>query len=107
MIYYCVSLLTFSFVNISGFFYTIEMIIEFFSGLIIPLAFLPKSIFTINSCTPFPYLLSFPLNILLGNIEQKTVIHGIFMQILWIVIFLLLYRVMWKKGLNHYEGTGS
>lgn len=107
LIYFNVALLTFKFINVASFFYTVDMLIEFLSGVIIPLDFLPDSLFKMLSFTPFPYLLSFPLDIVLERVGTQKMMFGLIVQLIWICILLFFSTINWKKGLELYEGAGA
>ncbi|PGZ07782.1 ABC transporter permease, partial [Bacillus thuringiensis] len=56
MIYYLISLFSFYFVEISSFFFTVDIVLELLSGSLIPLEFLPTPLNTITQFLPFSYL---------------------------------------------------
>lgn len=77
----------------------------FLSGMIAPLEVFPPLMREIVMWTPFPYMINFPASILIGlpvNVER-----GLLIMIDWIIIFWLLNRWLWKKGLKHYSGMGA
>lgn len=77
----------------------------FLSGMIAPLDLFPPAIREVVVWLPFPYLIHFPASILLGR--TIDVGHSITMMIGWILIFLILNRWLWRKGLKHYSGMGA
>jgi len=77
----------------------------FFSGLIAPLEMFPDSVRTVVLWTPFPYLIDFPASILIGlpvNLGQ-----GFLVIIAWTVLFFIINRWLWRKGLKQYSGMGA
>lgn len=77
----------------------------FLSGLIAPLEVFPPIVRNIVMWTPFPYMINFPASILIGlpvNVER-----GLLIMIDWIIIFWLLNRWLWRKGLKQYSGMGA
>lgn len=77
----------------------------FFSGLIAPLEMFPDSVRTVVLWTPFPYLIDFPASILIGlpvNLGQ-----GFLVTIAWTVLFFIINRWLWRKGLKQYSGMGA
>lgn len=83
---------------------SMRFISAFFSGSIIPLDLFPETLSNILIWTPFPYLIYFPVKILMG--EPVSSFFCFFILSLWIVILFLLTKWIWKKGLNVYTGAG-
>jgi ABC-2 type transport system permease protein len=77
----------------------------FLSGVIAPLEVFPPLVRAIALWTPFPYLIHFPAAILIGlpvNIGQ-----GILVMLGWCLLFFILNRWLWRKGLKQYSGMGA
>jgi ABC-2 type transport system permease protein len=77
----------------------------FLSGLIAPLQVFPPLVREIVLWTPFPYLIHFPASILVGlpvNLGQ-----GLLVMTIWTLLFGLIYRWLWRKGLRQYSGMGA
>ncbi len=78
---------------------------SFLSGVIAPIELFPESVRTIVMFTPFPYVVNFPVSILVGlpvDIGQGfSAIFG------WILLFLGINRWLWRAGLKHYSGMGA
>ncbi|WP_191567431.1 ABC transporter permease [Metabacillus idriensis] len=106
-IYFLISLFSFYFVEISAFFFTVDIVLELFAGSLIPLEFLPEPLATLTQLLPFAYLIHFPVNIYLGNMMVNEIIVGIIIQLSWSVFFLLIISFCWKRGLNKYESVGA
>jgi ABC-2 type transport system permease protein len=77
----------------------------FLSGAIAPLELFPPAIRSIALWTPFPYILNFPASILTGL--QVDFIRSLGIMILWLVVFFMLNRWLWRKGLRQYSGMGA
>lgn len=77
----------------------------FLSGLIAPLSVFPPAVRTIALWTPFPYLINFPASLLVGLPVNMT--QGILVILGWGILFYLLCRWLWKKGLRQYSGMGA
>jgi ABC-2 type transport system permease protein len=77
----------------------------FLSGAIAPLELFPPEIKSIALWTPFPYILNFPASILTGlkvDLWQNFGVMG-----LWFILFWIVNRWLWKKGLRQYSGMGA
>lgn len=81
------------------------LIYLFCGGVIAPLEVFPPLIQKILLWTPFPYLLHFPTAILIGLPVNIT--RGILMMLSWGILFFILNRWLWKKGLKKYSGMGA
>lgn len=77
----------------------------FLSGLIAPLEVFPETVREIVLFTPFPYLIAFPANILVGLPVDLT--RGFASLLGWIFIFLVVNRWLWRAGLKRYSGMGA
>jgi ABC-2 type transport system permease protein len=77
----------------------------FLSGAIAPLELFPSEIRTILMWTPFPYIINFPASILTGL--KVDFVHDFGMMLVWIAIFSIVNRWLWKKGLRQYSGMGA
>ncbi|MBD2344997.1 ABC transporter permease [Anabaena subtropica] len=77
----------------------------FLSGLIAPLDVFPEQVKAIVLFTPFPYLIDFPVSLLVGL--SVDVGRGFFSLLAWILIFLGLNRLLWRAGLKRYSGMGA
>jgi len=77
----------------------------YLSGLIAPLAVFPEPVRAVVMWTPFPYLVNFPVSLLMGlpvNLGQG------FLAILgWGLLFYILNRWLWRQGLKRYSGMGA
>ena len=77
----------------------------FLSGLLAPISAFPTAIQKITYFTPFPYMISFPAQILAG--QENHVLYGYLVQLLWIVILLPLLVILWKTGIRNYTAMGA
>jgi ABC-2 type transport system permease protein len=77
----------------------------FLSGAIAPLELFPPAIRAIAFWTPFPYILNFPASILTGL--KVDFLHSLGVMGFWFLLFLVLNRWLWRKGLRRYSGMGA
>lgn len=77
----------------------------FLSGIIAPLEVFPPSVREVALWTPFPYLIHFPAAILIGLPEN--ILQGILVMLGWSLLFFIVNRWLWRKGLKHYSGMGA
>lgn len=79
---------------------------RFFVGDLIPLDLLPVRFQNIIFLSPFPYILYFPVKVLMGDITSEVFFKSVGIITLWIIIFVVLNSILWKKGLKQYESVG-
>ncbi len=77
----------------------------FLSGMVAPLELFPPAVRDLAMWTPFPYLLHFPAQLLLG--QRDGAITGAAVMLAWIVLFIALQRLAWRKGLAQYSAMGA
>jgi ABC-2 type transport system permease protein len=77
----------------------------FLSGLIAPLEVFPEAVRAAVLCTPFPYLVDFPVGLLVGL--PTDIGRGFSMTLGWTLLFLGLNRILWRAGLKRYSGMGA
>jgi ABC-2 type transport system permease protein len=77
----------------------------FLSGLIAPLDVYPEPVRRLTELTPFPYLIYYPVNLLLG----RSVPFGRAALVLaaWGGAAFIVQRWLWKRGLERYSAMGS
>ena len=82
----------------------IRFIAAFLSGSLLPLDLYPPVLTKVLLWTPFPYLIYFPVKLLMG----ESLNFGFIFLILagWIAVLALLMRWLWQKGLRLYTGSG-
>ncbi|MBI4036254.1 ABC-2 family transporter protein [Candidatus Daviesbacteria bacterium] len=80
---------------------------DFFSGRIIPIAFLPGIFYTTALILPFRYILSFPIEVLLNKLDTLSLVSGFSIQMFWLLIFSFLYNLLYKQGIKTYQAFGS
>lgn len=79
---------------------------SFFGGGFIPLTFLPDWAQAILTWTPFPYLISLPARTIMGLSTFEEVAKGSVILFIWILVFMEMVKLVWKKGQNKYTGVG-
>ena len=78
-----------------------------FSGWIIPIDLFPAPIANALQVLPFRYVLSFPIEILLGRLTLAEIGFGFAVQYGWLLLIFLLYRLLWTRGLREYGAVGA
>lgn len=79
----------------------------FLSGWLVPLALFPDGLREALVYLPFRYMLSFPVEMLLGQLPPADILLGFAMQWLWVALFFVTYRLLWRKGIRHFSAVGA
>lgn len=77
----------------------------FLSGMIAPLEMFPAPVREVVLWTPFPYLIHFPAALLIGL--SVEVVRGFLVILGWSLLFFVLNRWLWRRGLKQYSGMGA
>lgn len=79
----------------------------FLSGQMAPLSLMPGWAQWIASVSPFRWMISFPLELLLGRLTPIEAAQGFLVQIAWIAAAWILMRVIWRAGARAYSAVGG
>lgn len=81
-------------------------IVRLLGGAMLPLAMFPERWQTALAWTPFPYLISFPIKAVMGQLSAHDWLFGFGISALWIVILSALAKLIWERGRRRYTGVG-
>lgn len=76
-------------------------------GVVAPLDLLPAWLASIAQYLPFRFMMSFPIEIMLGRISGAELLTGFLVGLAWIFVFQLIYRLLWRRGLRIFGAYGS
>lgn len=76
-------------------------------GHLAPLALLPNWMQPLARVLPFRYMSAFPVEILTSQLNSQEILLGFGLQTGWATLSWLLYRLVWTRGVRHYEATGG
>ena len=82
-------------------------ILDFLSGVIIPIAFLPGWLQRILDFLPFSSINYFPVIIYLGKVSNVEVLRTLMIQIVWIFVLFLLSKLLWNKAIKRLTLLGG
>ncbi|MCP4189649.1 MAG: ABC transporter permease [Planctomycetaceae bacterium] len=103
----CIGLISFWFLEVSSLLFVYMLFSFFLSGHMFPLDMLPEPWRTIVEWLPLQYLAYFPSAVFLGKIEGMALVRGLLIEVIWILFFIFLSRVLWRRGINRYSGFGG
>lgn len=94
--------LSFFLMNLWGFNILKGSIIKFFSGAIIPIAFFPWEIVrNIFSLLPFASMNYIPVMVYMGKYSNNELVKALLLQFMWVIIFYLTCKMIWKLACKH------
>lgn len=91
-----VGVLTFYSKNGWGLQYTKMAVLDFFSGAMVPLAFLPGWLNKVVSVLPFKDIIYTPISIYMGVVSEEQVIRLLISQIMWLFTLFIITRAFYK-----------
>lgn len=79
----------------------------FLSGQLVPLTFFPPSVQTIAGVLPFRWMVSFPVELCLGDLSWSDIWSGLGIESIWVVLSVTLLFVVWRTGVRRYSAVGA
>jgi ABC-2 type transport system permease protein len=103
----CLGMAGFWLLEISSLLWIVTTITYFVSGQMFPLDLLPWPFDLILKALPLQYLAYFPAAVFLGKITGWKLVEGLLLQAFWVVVFVLLTRWLYRRGLRRYSAYGG
>lgn len=103
----CFGFMAFFLKNLWGFNILKEGIINFLSGAIIPIAFMPTLLQKILGALPFASLSYTPVMIYMGKYSGFELFSSIGLQIIWLIIIYGLSKGIWHLSIKHLTVQGG
>lgn len=105
LISFLIGILSFFLVEIWGINSIKNLAITIFTGAVIPLDIFPEAVKKVMEYLPFPYLSYYPTLAASGGI--KDINRSVLCGLIWIVLFIIIDVLVWKKGIKKYEGVSE
>jgi len=77
------------------------------SGSVVPLALMPDWSRTFVDYQPFRYTVSFPVEIVAGQLTGHELLVGLGIQLGYVVVFAAIARLVWSAGIRAYSAVGA
>lgn len=103
----CIGLASFWMEDSYGLNLTLDRIKKFLSGGYFPLTVFTSGIVSVGLALPFAYTFFVPMQLYLGKMSIQDGLRGVGIQISWIIGFLILLSILWKRGIKTYEAVGN
>ncbi len=84
-----------------------DSLVFLIGGHLAPVSLLPAWLQGPARILPFRYMSAFPVEILTGQLSPGEIRLGFAIQILWTITAFVLYRLVWVRGVRHYEAVGG
>ena len=72
-----------------------------------PIDIMPSAIQAVMKWLPFYYELFCPVAIFLGRLKGADLVQALVIQTGWLLLTWAWARLMWKRGLGHYQAVGG
>lgn len=103
----CLGLVAFWLLEVSSLAFIFMLFSFFLSGHMFPLDLMPAPLDWMIGLLPFQYLAYFPSAVALGKIQGDALVTGLIVQFVWVLVFGVLCRILWHRGLIRYGGYGG
>jgi ABC-2 type transport system permease protein len=94
---FAIGLLAFSLKSIQGVLRAKYFLVQFLSGLLLPLAFFPSALRNALEWLPFQAITYVPLQLYLGKIPESAAVPALGVQLIWVFILLAIGQVLWVQ----------
>jgi ABC-2 type transport system permease protein len=68
---------------------------------------LPAELRSLAEILPFRYMVSFPVEVLTGQVSGSEMVTGFLLQGLWLIAALGLSGLVWRSGVRMYTAIGG
>jgi ABC-2 type transport system permease protein len=79
----------------------------FLSGQVAPLNLFPPAVQAVAAVLPFRWMISFPVELVLGKLNPQQAALGFAAQAVWIVLAAALLRLVWRAGVRVYAAVSG
>jgi ABC-2 type transport system permease protein len=83
------------------------VVLLFLSGQVAPLSLFPRVVQVIASVLPFRWMISFPVELILGYMTPHQMLIGFAAQATWIGVCLCIVCAVWRAGVRQYSAVGA
>ncbi len=102
-----IGMIGFWFLEVNSLLFVYMLFSFFFSGHMFPIDLLPGIWGDLVRALPLQYLAYFPAAVFLGTIEGPELVRGLWIQLAWVVFFVITARLAFRFGVRRYSGFGG
>lgn len=106
----CLGLISFWFLEVASLTFIYMLMSFLLSGHMFPLELLPESPVNVRLMVeylPLKYLAYFPVAVFLEKMTYAEMLRGLWIELAWVVFFVLLSRWLWFRGVRRYSAFGG
>lgn len=107
MIFFAVATVAFWLLEIGFLFEAVRIVFIALSGGIFPLDIFGAGVARFLGFLPFKYTINFPVELLTGRLHPAAAGRGFLLQIVWLVIFAGVAKLLWRAGSKRYVAVGG
>ena len=104
---WAVALLAFWITDTSGLNELYMGFVMILTGSLAPLDWMPGVVQSIAAWSPFPWMVSFPVELLLGRLTPDEAFHGFTMQAVWVAVGFGVIQLVWRRAAARYSAVGA
>lgn len=104
---YSIAMMAFWILEISTIVFIIYSFEYFLGGQMFPVDIMPPMIQAVMKWLPFYYELFCPIAIFLERLKGAQMVQALVIQTGWLLATWALARLMWRRGLGHYQAVGG
>lgn len=86
---------------------TLATVGSFLGGFVVPVHLFPNALSTVSACLPYMYTIQVPIDALTGYSTSTQALHGVSLQLAWIIGLLTVGHLIFRLGINKLEVQGG
>jgi len=84
-----------------------DALIFLLAGQVAPVALLPAPLQQAAILLPFRYMVGFPVEVLMGQLDGAGLLTGFALQAGWLAVTLVAFGAIWRTGVRRYSAVGG
>jgi ABC-2 type transport system permease protein len=84
-----------------------DSLVFLLAGQVAPVALLPGPLQQAATILPFRYMVSFPVEVITGQLTTSQIIAGFALQLGWLAVAIGVFSLLWRRGVRQYVAVGG
>lgn len=106
LLYYIAGLVAFWSEQASSLDLALSYLLTLFGGVLAPLTLYPAAMQSVLEWSPFPYIMYFPIQIIMGDVSTNDIMFGLAFQFALVAILAVVAKLVWTLGIKRYGVFG-
>jgi len=106
LILYLMGMITFWTTRASALFEIVIAAELLLSGRLVPLSVMPSWVQSLAAWLPFKWTFQYPIETLIGRLDNGDILFGMFMQLAWVGILGVSLALVWRIAIKRYTAVG-